>query len=313
MARINVESDSLVDPRIAKRLPRFAGLSRFDTLGRLISVWALGYARKTTTLSEEDVDDAAEHSGFATAMVQAELAEPAGDGVVRVRGLADRIGYLLNQQAAAHKGGEARRKQLAEAPRGDRGKFVSGATVDHPAGGHSPPDRNPVGGHSPPDRAPTGGERPPVQNASGGTPPPTHHPIFSGSSSSPDLDQDLDLDLGGAGGDPAPPPQPASPKPKAKKAGKKGLEIPIPDTWRPNDGHRDRAAELRLNLDQEAQSFRDHALAKGRTLVDWDAGFRTWLTRSAEYRGGRGGGLAVASSRSNVVALPLGEPPRRKL
>jgi hypothetical protein len=59
MARINVDSDALQDPRIVKRLPRYAGLAPFDALGRLLHVWALGYARKSVELSEEDIEEAA--------------------------------------------------------------------------------------------------------------------------------------------------------------------------------------------------------------------------------------------------------------
>lgn len=67
----------------------------------------------------------------------------------------------------------------------------------------------------------------------------------------------------------------------------------LPDDWQPKDEHRETAYRLHLDLNSEAEDFRNHAQAQGRQLVDWDAGFRSWLKKSAEYaqerQGGRGG------------------------
>lgn len=57
----------------------------------------------------------------------------------------------------------------------------------------------------------------------------------------------------------------------------------LPDTWQPNPDHAETAHRLHLNIDSEAEDFRNHAQAQGRRLVDWDAGFRSWLKKSAEY------------------------------
>lgn len=67
----------------------------------------------------------------------------------------------------------------------------------------------------------------------------------------------------------------------------------IPDNWTPNPDHAQTAQRLHLDLDSEAEDFRNHAQAQGRLLVNWDAGFRSWLKKSAEYaqeRQGRSGG-----------------------
>lgn len=67
----------------------------------------------------------------------------------------------------------------------------------------------------------------------------------------------------------------------------------LPDNWQPKPEHHATAHRLHLNIDSEAEDFRNHAQAKGRRLVDWDAGFRSWLKKSAEYaqeRQGRQGG-----------------------
>lgn len=67
----------------------------------------------------------------------------------------------------------------------------------------------------------------------------------------------------------------------------------LPDDWTPNPDHAQTAQRLHLDLDSEAEDFRNHAQAQGRLLVNWDAGFRSWLKKSAEYaqeRQGRQGG-----------------------
>lgn len=71
----------------------------------------------------------------------------------------------------------------------------------------------------------------------------------------------------------------ACPRPTSRKK----PSTPIPDDWHPNDTHAETAQRLHLDLDSEAEDFRNHAQAQGRRLVDWDAGFRSWLKKSAEY------------------------------
>ncbi|MQA76722.1 MAG: hypothetical protein GEU88_20910 [Solirubrobacterales bacterium] len=51
----------------------------------------------------------------------------------------------------------------------------------------------------------------------------------------------------------------------------------LPDAWQPNENHYQIARDLGRDIDRETERFRDHALSKRRTLVDWDAGFRNWL------------------------------------
>ena len=58
----------------------------------------------------------------------------------------------------------------------------------------------------------------------------------------------------------------------------------LPEGWSPNDQHRAMARELRLNLDDAAAGFRDHAAANGRVQIDWDASFRNWLRRAREIK-----------------------------
>jgi len=58
----------------------------------------------------------------------------------------------------------------------------------------------------------------------------------------------------------------------------------IPDGWRPNQGHIDKAAALHLDVRAEYQRFREHAARKHRRLKNWNAGFTNWLRKQAEFR-----------------------------
>lgn len=128
--RINVDDVALRDPDINRRLPRYTGLSRFDAFGRLIHVWGLAYDRRSAVLLVEDIDDLAEHDGFARAMVLAELADDVDDQRVRVRGVEERIGYLVRQAELGSKGGA---KRAASGARDGAGHFARGALEATPS------------------------------------------------------------------------------------------------------------------------------------------------------------------------------------
>lgn len=57
----------------------------------------------------------------------------------------------------------------------------------------------------------------------------------------------------------------------------------IPDDWRPNQKHRDKAESLHLDPDLQAERFRDHAHRTMRRLRNWNAGFTNWLKQQAVY------------------------------
>ncbi len=57
----------------------------------------------------------------------------------------------------------------------------------------------------------------------------------------------------------------------------------LPDDWVPSDSHRERAARDHLNLDGQAEKFRNHHLAKGTVMLDWDRAFFTWLGNSVDF------------------------------
>ncbi|WP_188491950.1 hypothetical protein [Williamsia phyllosphaerae] len=58
---------------------------------------------------------------------------------------------------------------------------------------------------------------------------------------------------------------------------------PIPDSWQPTDMHRAKVGstvKAGVDVDFEAEQFRNHAIANDRRQANWDASFATWLGRS---------------------------------
>lgn len=58
----------------------------------------------------------------------------------------------------------------------------------------------------------------------------------------------------------------------------------LPQGFAPTGSHKELAAELHVNLDNELAQFRDHHTAKGSAMKDWDAAFRTWLRNAARFK-----------------------------
>ncbi len=53
--------------------------------------------------------------------------------------------------------------------------------------------------------------------------------------------------------------------------------VPLPADWKPNPTHARIALERGIDLEAQAEKFRDYARAHGKAYRDWDAGFRNWL------------------------------------
>lgn len=81
-----------------------------------------------------------------------------------------------------------------------------------------------------------------------------------------------------ADGDPAV----ASPPESTRTRKRRALWHRVPEDWTVKDSHRTLAGELGVDCDREAEKYRDHEFAKGKS--DADAAFRTWLRNAAEYR-----------------------------
>jgi hypothetical protein len=90
---------------------------------------------------------------------------------------------------------------------------------------------------------------------------------------------------------PAPAPTPLTPErrtgseepdhtePKQKRRSPK---VPIPEGWTPTDNHRHYARDNRIDIDHEAERFRNRALAADERYADWSRAFTNWLSQGKE-------------------------------
>ncbi|NKY60792.1 hypothetical protein [Nocardia flavorosea] len=78
----------------------------------------------------------------------------------------------------------------------------------------------------------------------------------------------------------ADPGEPDAPPPAQTSRQRRREPAPIPEEWAPTDTHRHKAGRMGVDLEHEADQFRNHALANGRLQVDWNAAFHTWLGKA---------------------------------
>jgi len=71
------------------------------------------------------------------------------------------------------------------------------------------------------------------------------------------------------------------------RAPKQKRKTILDSSWIPNQTHADLARQLGLVLEDLVTEFRDYEAAHRRIMADWDAAFRTWLRKSAEFRKNR--------------------------
>ncbi|MDQ3300768.1 MAG: hypothetical protein M3619_29650 [Myxococcota bacterium] len=109
MARVNLDGKVWKDPRV-KRLAKRRTWSLRETIGTLAAVWDVAYDNKTPIMPRIDVDTAAESDNFAADMIAEDLATEVDEDLVMVslRGVTERIQYLLAQADRGRKGGLAR-------------------------------------------------------------------------------------------------------------------------------------------------------------------------------------------------------------
>jgi hypothetical protein len=79
---------------------------------------------------------------------------------------------------------------------------------------------------------------------------------------------------------------------------KKTRGAQLRDDWRPTEQHRELANRLKLDIALEYDRFRDHAASVGRVCRDWDAAFRNWLRKAAEFT--RKGTISNGSEASRI-------------
>lgn len=115
--RINVDSHFFIDKRV-KRLSDLCSEPRMLTEARLLHVYHECYVRRSAHLSADEIDLQSEWTGdtpFAALMVKALLAEPAEGGGFRVKGVDERIGFLLKSAEWGKKSAEARKEKYGTA------------------------------------------------------------------------------------------------------------------------------------------------------------------------------------------------------
>lgn len=54
----------------------------------------------------------------------------------------------------------------------------------------------------------------------------------------------------------------------------------LPDEWRPNAEAIEHASQCELDVSDQVERFRNHALDKARSSADWNAAFRTWCSNA---------------------------------
>jgi hypothetical protein len=83
-----------------------------------------------------------------------------------------------------------------------------------------------------------------------------------------------------------PPFIPPLPGGKQKKVSeRKARATPLPELWAPReDTHHAMAWEMKLNLFEEMDKFKDFHQSRGNRFVDWDRAFNTWLRNAADYK-----------------------------
>ncbi|MGN7978230.1 hypothetical protein ACTJJ4_11715 [Microbacterium sp. 22195] len=81
----------------------------------------------------------------------------------------------------------------------------------------------------------------------------------------------------------------------------------IPDDWRPNQGHIDKANSLHLNVQHEYQKFRARAEQTQRRLKNWNTGFTNWLRKAAEFNQQRQGAAPAQPRKQSKAAQNAAE------
>lgn len=79
-------------------------------------------------------------------------------------------------------------------------------------------------------------------------------------------------------------PPPPEQSPPAKKQARRKQRHHLPDDWVPKDQHVEKARTLGVDLEEEAEKFRNYWQAQGKPMADWDATFRNWLLNARKFQ-----------------------------
>lgn len=94
---------------------------------------------------------------------------------------------------------------------------------------------------------------------------------------------------------------------EAATADRAKTKKPLPDSWAPHDAHRAKALHLGIDLDLEAEKFRNHAGTVDRRCVDWNKAFFNWLVKAWEMREERNPKPKAAEPKGKT--FPGAKPP----
>ena len=94
------------------------------------------------------------------------------------------------------------------------------------------------------------------------------------------------------------PPEGDQPKKVRKRA------TALSGEWRPTDSHLELAGRLGVDMEAEADQFRDHHAARGSTFLDWGRAFNTWLRNAQKFHPG-GNGKAREDVEQTVADVLL--------
>jgi len=78
-----------------------------------------------------------------------------------------------------------------------------------------------------------------------------------------------------------------------KKSTRRRPERPLPASWKPTARHHEFANEHRIDIAQQVIAFRNHAETHDRRARNWDAAFRTWLSKALEFAEQQPGGTSL--------------------
>ena len=132
--RVNVDEQALRDRRFAL-VGLAVGRHAHHVLGDMLHIWADCYQRRSETIDGRHIRVITECDGFAAALVAEQLADDLGDGKFRLRGIRDRIGWLLEQDAKREKAAESKeRKRLVREALGDVPREVPREVPGHVPG-----------------------------------------------------------------------------------------------------------------------------------------------------------------------------------
>jgi uncharacterized protein YdaU (DUF1376 family) len=73
-------------------------------------------------------------------------------------------------------------------------------------------------------------------------------------------------------------------KPLADKPPKKSRNHCLPDDFIPNASHQSEADASGLDLQAELKGFKNHHVAKGSLMANWDAALHTWLVNAVKFK-----------------------------